>query len=95
MQLKDKIGHVTGINGAIVAVHVPDLSRTVSVHASTLAPVQPGVDDRVKVLHGGDVGRIGVLLSIDNKEGVVKADDGGDVLLLPLHSLAKMLDDDD
>lgn len=75
--------------GAMCSVFLPVEDRVVNLVCEELEPVVPSRGDRVKVLIGEDREAVGMLLSIDNQEGVVKLDKD-EVKMLHLRFLCKM-----
>lgn len=71
------------------AIFLPDEDRTVNLECDQLEPVVPKRGDHVKVIVGEDREAVGVLLSIDNQEGVVKINNE-EVKMLQLRFLCKM-----
>ena len=71
------------------AIFLPEEDRTVNLEWDQLEPVIPKRGDRVKVIVGEDREAVGVLLSIDNQEGVVKINNE-EVKMLQLRFLCKM-----
>ena len=71
------------------SIFLPDEDRTVNLQCDQLEPVVPSRGDRVKVILGEDREACGVLLSIDNQEGVVKINNE-EVKMLQLRFLCKM-----
>jgi transcription elongation factor SPT5 len=49
-----------------------DIDKTINISLEYLEPVVPQKGDKVMIIHGDDKGSIGLLLSIDGAEGVVK-----------------------
>lgn len=69
------------------SVFLPAEDRRVNINVDHLEPIVPQREDPVKVILGDDKERVGVLLSIDNQEGVVKI--GDEVKMLQLRYLCK------
>lgn len=63
----------------------------VSVFPSEMESVMPRKNDRVKIMGGALRGRIGKLIGVDVKDGIVKLEDNLDVKILDLAILAKMM----
>lgn len=71
------------------AVFLPAEDRVVNLLCEQLEPVVPSPGDQVKVVVGEEREAVGVLLSIDNQEGVVKLNTDA-VKMLHLRFLCKM-----
>lgn len=84
------VGVVRGVAGAGVSVWLPAEDRVLTLPASTLEPVLPQRDDRVKVIAGEDRDAVGHLISIENQEGVVKFG-ADDIKIMQLRHLCKMI----
>ncbi|KAK0085563.1 hypothetical protein PV325_004872 [Microctonus aethiopoides] len=82
-------GVIRGISGGMCAVFLPAEDRVVNLICEQLEPVIPTQGDRVKVVIGEDREAVGILLSIDNQEGVVKLNTG-EIKMLHLRFLCKM-----
>lgn len=54
-----------------------------------LGPVSPQKRDQFMILSGEGRGKVGVLLSIDGQEGVVKVEGNDEILMMNLDTLAK------
>ncbi|CAG2162644.1 unnamed protein product [Oppiella nova] len=85
-------GIVRGISGGMCAVFLLKEDRVVNILSEHLEPVQPGPEDKFKVIFGEDRENTGTLLSIDGNEGVVSfnSGDSDDIKMLPLRYLCKM-----
>lgn len=77
------------LQGGMCAVFLPAEDRVVNLICEQLEPVIPTQGDRVKVVIGEDREAVGILLSIDNQEGVVKLNTG-EIKMLHLRFLCKM-----
>ncbi|XP_038052973.1 transcription elongation factor SPT5-like [Patiria miniata] len=89
--LVKKTGVIRSITGRMCSVYLPDEERVVNVESNHLEPVIPAKMDRVKVIDGGDDrDQTGVLISIDNDDGIVKMDGPSDFKILNLRVLAKL-----
>ncbi|XP_013782146.1 transcription elongation factor SPT5-like [Limulus polyphemus] len=82
-------GIIRGISGGMCSVFLLREDRVVNILSEHLEPVTPSAGNRVKVIMGEDREATGELLTIDNNEGVVKADHGG-IKMLQLRFLCKM-----
>ncbi|XP_046743130.1 transcription elongation factor SPT5 [Diprion similis] len=82
-------GVIRGISGGMCAVFLPAEDRVVNLLCEQLEPVVPSRGDQVKVVVGEDREAVGILLSIDNQEGVVKLSTDA-VKMLHLRFLCKM-----
>lgn len=52
-----------------------------------LVPVKPDVDDLARIIYGDGVGRIGIVVSLDGTEAVVRLSSGEKVI--PINYLCK------
>lgn len=66
------IGVIRSIHGSQCSLHIKDLDKTINIGLDYLEPVLPQKGDRVMIVYGDDKGSVGLLLSIDGTEGVVK-----------------------
>jgi transcription elongation factor SPT5 len=71
------------------SVFLPDEDRVVNIVSEHLEPIVPQRSDQVKVIMGEDREAVGLLLSIDNQEGVVKLTTN-EVKMLQLRFLCRM-----
>nr|XP_018906606.1 PREDICTED: transcription elongation factor SPT5-like [Bemisia tabaci] len=67
------------------SLFLPEEDRIVELECDYLEPVVPQTGDEVKVIAGEDRENTGQLISVDNKEGVVKLDYGEIKMLQLLH----------
>ncbi len=51
---------------------IKDRDKTINIGLDFLEPVMPSKGDKVMIIHGDDKGSVGLLLSIDGPDGVVK-----------------------
>ena len=58
--------------GSQCSLHLKDLDKTINISLDYLEPVLPQKGDKVMIIYGDDKGSMGLLLSIDGTEGVVK-----------------------
>merc|ERR1719273_883328 len=86
-----QIGVVRGVTPGMCSVFLNEEERTINIAAEHLQPVTPVRGDKIKVIMGEDHDSTGHLLSIDGQEGVVKLDQSGDVKLLQMKFLCKMI----
>jgi len=83
-------GIVRSVSGSLCSVFVRDEDKTVTVACEHLEPVAPQRKDRVKVIFGEDAReQVGVLISVEEDEGVVKLD-SGELKMLMLSHLCRM-----
>lgn len=66
------IGVIKSIHGSQCSLHLRDLDKTINIGLDYLEPILPQKGDKVMIVHGDDKGSIGLLLSIDGAEGVIK-----------------------
>lgn len=65
-------GVIRSIHGSQCSLHLKQLDKTINISLDYLEPVLPHKGDKVMIIHGDDKGSIGLLLSIDGADGVVK-----------------------
>lgn len=70
-------------------VYLFDLDQETDVSYNQVSPVEPMEGDRVKVIHGTEVGRIGILVSKDDGEAIID-DECGSSISIPVISLCRM-----
>jgi len=85
-----KHGIVRSVSASLCSVFIQDEDKTVTVACEHLEPVAPQKNDRVKVIFGEDAReQVGVLISVEEDEGVVKLE-SGDLKMLMLNHLCRM-----
>ncbi|XP_039248300.2 transcription elongation factor SPT5-like isoform X1 [Styela clava] len=89
-QLVGKLGVVRSITGGMCNAYIPEIDRTISVAGGNLEPVVPGKNDKVKVILGEDREMTGELISIDDKDGIVRMDVDKQLKILQLRFLGKI-----
>uniref|UniRef100_H2Y421 Transcription elongation factor SPT5 n=1 Tax=Ciona savignyi TaxID=51511 RepID=H2Y421_CIOSA len=85
-----KIGVIRSITGGLCNVYIDEIQRTVSVPGNNLEPVIPVKNDKVKVILGEDRETTGELISIDDKDGIVRMDQDKQLKILQLRFLGKI-----
>lgn len=85
-----KQGVIRSITGGMCNVYIPEIDRTVSVAGGNLEPVVAGKNDKVKVILGEDREMTGELISIDDKDGIVRMDVDNQLKILQLRFLGKI-----
>ncbi|CAK8694828.1 transcription elongation factor SPT5-like isoform X2 [Clavelina lepadiformis] len=93
--LTGKTGVIRTITGGLCNVYIDEIGRTVSVPGNNLEPVLPGKNDKVKVILGEDRETTGELISIDDKDGIVRMDHDNQLKILQLRFLGKISTDQD
>lgn len=83
-------GMIRSITGGMCSVYIPEIDRTVSVAGGNLEPTVPGKNDKVKVILGEDREMTGELISIDDKDGIVRMDADNQLKILQLRFLGKI-----
>uniref|UniRef100_H2Y419 Transcription elongation factor SPT5 n=1 Tax=Ciona savignyi TaxID=51511 RepID=H2Y419_CIOSA len=78
------------IGGGLCNVYIDEIQRTVSVPGNNLEPVIPVKNDKVKVILGEDRETTGELISIDDKDGIVRMDQDKQLKILQLRFLGKI-----
>lgn len=93
--LVGKQGVIRTMTGGMCNAYIPEMDRTVSVAGGNLEPVIPGKNDKVKVIFGEDREMTGELISIDDKDGIVRMDQDGQLKILQLRFLGRIASTDD
>ncbi|XP_078489937.1 transcription elongation factor SPT5 isoform X4 [Ciona intestinalis] len=90
-----KMGVIRSITGGLCSVYIDEIQRTVSVPGNSLEPVIPVKNDKVKVILGEDRETTGELISIDDKDGIVRMDQDKQLKILQLRFLGKIASEQD
>lgn len=69
---KRAIGLIKSIHGNQCSLHLMEFDKTTNIALEFLEPVLPHKGDKVMIINGDHKGSIGLLLSIDGADGVVK-----------------------
>lgn len=86
--LANQTGVIKGLQGGMCTVFLPAEDRSVNIECDHLEPVQPAINDYVKVIMGVHRESVGILLSSDGPDGVIRMKD--QVEMLQLRFLCKM-----
>jgi len=82
-----KKGVIRNITGGLCNVYLPEEKRTVTIPSVHLEPSLPVKQDKVKVILGEDREATGELISIDDKDGIVRMDADKQLKILQLRYL--------
>jgi len=82
-----KTGVIRNITGGLCNVYLPEEKRTVTIPSVHLEPRLPVKTDKVKVILGEDREATGELISIDDKDGIVRMDADKQLKILQLRYL--------
>lgn len=88
--LVGKQGVIRSITGGLCNVYIADEGRTVTIPNNNIEPVLPSRSDKVKVILGEDREATGELISIDDKDGIVRMDQDKQLKILQLRFLGKV-----
>ncbi|XP_026688013.1 transcription elongation factor SPT5 [Diaphorina citri] len=88
-EFRGQIGVIRHLGSGVCSVYLAEEERTLSIEAHELEPVMPQPNDKVKVIVGEHKECTGVLLSVDNGEGVVKLTEEDDVKMIDVKFLCK------
>ncbi|XP_015676506.1 transcription elongation factor SPT5, partial [Protobothrops mucrosquamatus] len=86
-----KTGVIRSVNGGMCSVYVKKCEKVVSISSEHLEPVTPAKNDKVKVLLGEDREATGMLLSIDEGDGIVRMNPEEQLRILNLRFLGKLV----
>ncbi|XP_078372534.1 uncharacterized protein LOC144656167 isoform X2 [Oculina patagonica] len=89
VQLIGKKGMVSRVSGNVCTVCLYDERRVVSIPIHTVDLTELNKQDKCKVILGDNSGRTGVLINIDDSDGIIKMDWTDQLKILPLKFLAK------
>lgn len=89
-QVIGQTGIIRSVTGGLCSVLLQDSEKVISISGDHLEPVTPTKNSRVKVILGEDREATGVLLSIDNEDGIVRMDLDDQLKILNLHFLGKL-----
>ncbi|XP_040298487.1 transcription elongation factor SPT5 isoform X1 [Bufo bufo] len=89
-QVVGQAGIIRSVTGGLCSVLLQDSDKVISISGDHLEPVTPTKNSRVKVILGEDREAMGILLSIDNEDGIVRMDLDDQLKILNLHFLGKL-----
>lgn len=82
-------GIIRSVTGGMCSIYIPDKEKVVSVTSMHLEPIPPVVGEKAKVICGDDREAIGVVISIDCDDGVIRFENDS-VRIFPIHFLCKV-----
>ncbi|PIO40199.1 hypothetical protein AB205_0072600 [Aquarana catesbeiana] len=89
-QVVGQAGIIRSVSGGLCSVLLQDSEKVISLSGDHLEPVTPTKNSRVKVILGEDREAMGILLSIDNDDGIVRMDLDDQLKILNLRFLGKL-----
>eukprot|EP00698_Gefionella_okellyi_P004884 TRINITY_DN14515_c0_g1_i1.p1 TRINITY_DN14515_c0_g1~~TRINITY_DN14515_c0_g1_i1.p1 ORF type:complete len:1077 (+),score=274.28 TRINITY_DN14515_c0_g1_i1:233-3232(+) len=83
-----RTGVITTVDTGLVGVQFKD-QTVMSVAATEVEKVQPQKKDRVKIVSGDHIGKVGTVLNVDGSDRVIKLE-SGDIKIFTMAELAKL-----